>query len=100
MTPGQQFIAGASAFTSVAGIVLVATYSSLAPWWRSTVGRMMMGYAVSLTILSFLVLLTVGFGVDTDSLRILRGTLLMTVGLAMVVQTALIIREQTSRRPR
>lgn len=98
MKTGQEFIAAASAFTTVAGLVLVAVYGVVAPWWRSHVGLMMMVYAVTITALSTIALLATGFGVDPGVLRVVRAALILAVGLVMVSQTVIILRRQLTNR--
>ncbi|MYU30721.1 putative phage holin [Streptomyces reticuli] len=92
----------ASVLATLACAVFVATYHVKAAWWRSEVGRNLVGFAAAVGALClYTVLVTVWpTGCVAVVLRALRTLVLLAVGLLMVQRTRLLLRAQRESRDR
>lgn len=84
-----------SLFCAVAGLVFLAAYTVLARWYRSPIGRMLATYAASVTGLAGLTVLFYLIGQDLITVRYVRSGLVITIGVVLCYQTAVLIRAQT-----
>lgn len=89
----------ASAYASIACIVFVVAYSTLAPWWKTPVGRLIM---MLVGALAGLAVLTLAFYThhDDNIVRLIRAGLVLVVGTALWFQAAVVIRVQLKNRKR
>lgn len=100
MTPGQMANGYASGFIAVTGSTFVIVYATLARWWRSTDGRMMMalGMTVALTGMLTTTLTIQGFTAGGDFLRFIQAGLLLVVGFTFLLYSIRVWRMQVRRR--
>jgi hypothetical protein len=90
----------ASAYASVACIVFVIAYSTLAPWWKTATGRLIMMLIGSLAGLAVLTLAFYHYH-DANVVRLIRSALVLVVGTALWAQVVAVVRVQRkSRRSR
>lgn len=87
-------------FVTIAGVVMIGTYSATYPWWRSHVGRMMVTYAGAEVAMSLLLLFTVVGHVSPMWFRAVWFALQTAVGGAFCFQTVLLVRLYRQRRER
>ncbi|WP_208030846.1 putative phage holin [Streptomyces cyanogenus] len=92
----------ASVLAAAACVVFVATYHLHASWWRSEVGRNLMGFAAAVGMLClYTVLVTVWpTGCVAILLRAIRTVVLLAVAALMVQRTRLLIKAQREYRDR
>lgn len=92
----------ASVLATLACTAFVATYHVKAAWWRSEVGRNLVGFAAAVGALClYTVLVTVWpTGCVAVILRVLRTLVLLAVGVLMVQRTRLLLRAQRESRDR
>ncbi len=84
--------------TALCGLLFIIAYASLARWWKSIEGRMMMAFAFAVTSLSGYTFMVVKVVPDSELLRLVRIVIVVSMGLLMLAQTALLIKAQTRRR--
>jgi hypothetical protein len=77
----------------IASAVYVVAYGVSAPWWRTTVGRSMMGLGVSILAVSSLATVSLIFGQDFSTRPIIRLfvwsiTACITLGLCLALYRA------------
>jgi hypothetical protein len=87
----------ASMYASIACIVFVIAYSALAPWWKTSTGRMIMMLVGGLAGLAILTLIFAHFK-DADTVRAIRSVLVALVGTALWWQAGAVIKVQIQRR--
>lgn len=92
--------AWASLATALCGLLFIVAYATLARWWKSIEGRMMMAFAVAVTSLSGYTFAVVKVVPDSEELRVARTVIVLSMGLLMLAQTAYLVRAQTRRRNR
>jgi hypothetical protein len=87
----------ASMYASIACIAFVIAYSVLAPWWKTSTGRMIMMLVGGLAGLA---ILSIAFYQirDADTIRAIRSVLVIAVGTALWWQAAAVVRVQIQRR--
>jgi hypothetical protein len=92
----------ASVLATTACVAFVAVYHVHAPWWRSEVGRNLMGFAGAVGLLClYTVLITVWpDGTFIVVARVMRTVVLLAVAGLMVQRTRLLLRAQRESRNR
>lgn len=91
---------------SAAGVLACGTFAIVyhvqAPWWRSTTGWNLMGFAVSVGLLClYTVLITVWpEGCIAAVLRAIRTGVLAAIAILMIQRTRMVIRVQHEPRDR
>lgn len=100
MTPGQIANGYASGFIAVTGSIFVIVYGTLARWWKSVDGRMIMalGMTVALTGILTTTLTIQGFTAGGDFLRFVQAGLLSVVGFVFLLYAVRVWKMQTRRR--
>lgn len=86
----------ASMIAFLACLAFAAVYHHRAPWWRSAVGRNLMGFAGAVGVLClYTVLITVWpHGCTAAVLRSVRTAVLLTIAGLMVQRTWMVVRAQ------
>lgn len=75
--------------TSIACLAFVVAYSALAKkWWASYEGKVMVGKAVAIGLLSVYTFLAVEVLPESEPMRWTRVGLMAAIGVAMITQTA------------
>lgn len=82
-----------SAVAFAGSLAFIVVYAVLAPWWRTTIGRLLMAKAVAICGVTGITLCALASGADTSVLRVIRGLLVGSVGLAMLRQAVLVLTE-------
>lgn len=92
--------ASASATACLACLVFAGVYHHRAPWWRSAVGRNLMGFAGAVGALClYTVLITLWpTGCTAALLRSVRTAVLLTIAGLMVQRTWMVVRAQRQDR--
>jgi membrane associated rhomboid family serine protease len=86
--------------TALACFAFVAAYAVLARWWTSYEGRVMMGKAVAIGLLSLYTFLVVEVVPESTAMRWARAGVMAAIGLFMVFQTARVVKHQINRQNR
>ena len=102
MTGGQEANGIASAFVAGMGAMFIISYVMTAKWYRSTDGRMMMAFGVTITLTCSITLtLTIfDFSDSVDWLRYAQAILMVVIGLCFAFYTTRVWRAQTLRKKR
>lgn len=87
----------ASAYAALSGIVFMIAYSTLARWYRSSVGRMIMSLVAGVTGLG-LITVIVYFTHDVEMLRLARAILVTMIGTSVWWQALTVVRVQRRNR--
>jgi hypothetical protein len=87
----------ASMYASVACLAFVIAYSVLAPWWKTSTGRMVMMLVGGLAGLAALTLIFAHYK-DANTVRAIRAGLVTLVGTSLWWQVGAVIKVQTRRR--
>ncbi|MEU3432402.1 hypothetical protein [Streptomyces sp. NPDC006863] len=82
-----------SAAMAATGLVFMATYHLLAPWWRSTTGRHLMAFGAAVTALGAYTV-TISMWPDLWPLRVLRTLVLLAIAGLFIQRTVMVIRAQ------
>jgi hypothetical protein len=100
MTGGQIANGIGSAIAMVTSGVFIATYSAVAPWHKSSLGRFMMVKAAAICLTGVItVTLTIkDFTSHSDWLRYIQASLWVMVSVAFVHHTSLVWRLQHRRK--
>ncbi len=81
---------------SVLGFVLL--YASLAPWWRTPIGRNIMALAVAHLLVFALISANLIWGLDWAGRQGVRVATFATIGLIFIWRAAILVREQARAR--
>lgn len=84
-------------FVCLAGLSMILIYSLSYPWWRDTVGRMMVTYASAEILMSLILLLAVVAHMSPHWFRNLWLLLQAIVGACFVYQSWTILRLRRNR---
>ncbi|MBZ6207565.1 hypothetical protein KVH31_13755 [Streptomyces olivaceus] len=100
LTVDQWINFSASGFTALACITFAALYHRRVTWWRSAIGRNLMGLAAAIGVLcAYTVLITLApDGCLSVILRGIRTCMVLTVGGIMIQQTRLLLKAQREHR--
>lgn len=98
VTGSQEWNAWVSLGTAIACLVFVAAYAILARWWKTYEGRVMMGKAVAIGLLSLYTFVVVKIVPDSEFARWARVGLVGAIGVFMLFQTRRLITNQTHRK--
>jgi hypothetical protein len=79
-------------------LLFVVVYGSLAPWWRSAIGRNMMAMGVAHLILFSLINASLVFGVTWVGRPIVRAFAYGVLAAIFAWRTAIFVREQVTAR--
>lgn len=81
--------------------VFAVAYQLMAPWWRSSEGRNLMGSAAAIgTFLAYTVLIWLWpHGWEAATLRGVRVAVIVAIVLLMIQRTELLVRAQRGRSP-
>jgi hypothetical protein len=92
----------ASAWVAGMGSLFILSYAVLAKWYRSTDGRLMMVFGVTITITCSLTLtMTVfGFSAGVDWLRFVQAAVMIANGFCFLIFTIRVWSKQVIRRKR
>jgi hypothetical protein len=92
----------ASMLATTSCAAFVAAYHVHAPWWRSEVGRNLMGFAAAVGALClYTVLITIwSDGAFIVMARVVRTVVLLAVAVLMVQRTRLLLKAQRGPRDR
>lgn len=82
-----------SAVACAGSFAFILAYFVLAPWWRTTVGRLLMAEAAAIFAVTGITLCAAVDGADTSVLRVIRGVLVGAIGLTMLRQAVLVLTE-------
>jgi hypothetical protein len=93
MTGGMTVNLVGSVLAFVGCTAFVAVYSLFAPWWRSHVGRLLVGKAVALAVFMAIAVCTYTGAADAEALRVVRGVAAGAFGVLMICQAGLVVRE-------
>jgi hypothetical protein len=88
----------ASFFCLFSGVVFLVAYTMLARWYESPIGRMIATYAAAVTGLAGLTVMFYLAGEDLVMTRYVRSGLVITIGVVLCYQTAVLVRAQTRRK--
>lgn len=84
----------ASIFTTLGGIFFMVSYTITARWWETTIGRMLMVCAGSVTGLALISVIFYLLKIDVTWIRFIRAGLIFLTGTVMIYQGSLVIRVQ------
>jgi hypothetical protein len=84
-------------FVCLSGLTMIGFYTASFPWWRDTVGRMMVIYAATEVAMSSVLLLAVVVRVGPHWFRGLWFILQIIVGVCFTYQTLVIYRLRKNR---
>lgn len=100
MTPGQVANGCASGFIAITGSIFVLVYGTLARWWKSIDGRMIMALGLTVALTGYLTTtLTIqGFTAGGDFLRFTQAGLLSVVGFIFLLYSIRVWKMQVRRR--
>lgn len=82
-----------SAVTTGAGLMFMAVYHLLAPWWKSETGRHLMAFGATVTALSAYTVVATAWP-ELWQLRVVRTVVVLAIAALFVQRTAMVIRAQ------
>ncbi|MEU0160248.1 hypothetical protein ABZ154_15740 [Streptomyces sp. NPDC006261] len=76
-----------------AGLVFIAAYHLLAPWWKSETGRHLMAFGVAVTALSAYTVAITAWP-ELWPLRVVRTLVVLAIAALFIQRTVMVIRAQ------
>lgn len=94
----QEWNAWVSLGTAIACLVFITAYATLARWWKTYEGRVMMGKATAIGLLALYTFVAVKIAPESEVTRWARVVLVGVIGVFMIFQTLRLVTNQTNRR--
>ncbi|MFJ3089005.1 hypothetical protein [Streptomyces sp. NPDC086838] len=85
-----------SGITAGMGLMFMAVYHLLAPWWRSETGRHLMAFGGAVTAFCLYTVAATAWP-DLWPLRLVRTVVVLAIGALFIQRTVMVVRAQRHR---